>query len=119
MIPVTLVVALAFGDGSPESLAAVGRRGPHEERTIKVGQIYIIGQQDVIASFILNQLDFGTGDVATLRQVQEAEHRLGRVGSFVVDPSTGVRPRIRTEQCGGYTNLWIDVVHKQQNVPGP
>lgn len=109
---IVLLTACALHAGSDPALPNVGRSVPLTERTLRVGQIDIEGADDMSASAILNALGFHYGDVIPYRRLREAERRLAGLDLFVVDPATGVRPRIVTEPDGAFMGLRVRVVKK-------
>jgi outer membrane protein assembly factor BamA len=106
MVAVALLAALAFGDARE---AGAGRSVAAAERIVHIGQIYITGADDMAGSAILNELKFQTGDHIPGVRLREAERRLDRLGLFVVDRASGVRPVIAELPDGEITNLRITV----------
>jgi len=109
VVNVALIAALAFGDAQDAMLAGASRSAAASERTFRVGQIYVDGADDMATSAILNELEFQTGDQIPCSRLREAEHRLDRLGLFVVNKATGVRPDIAELPDGRFTNLRITV----------
>jgi outer membrane protein assembly factor BamA len=107
---VLLTASLAAGDSLGAPVANVGRSTLAADRTLRVGQIYIEGADDMSASAILNALGFRVGDQIPYRRLRIAERRLADLGLFVVDPSADVRPRILPCQSGDAADLRIVVV---------
>jgi hypothetical protein len=104
-----LLASFAFGDAQGALLAGASRSAAASERVLHVGQIYIIGADDMGASAILNALDFQTSDHIPCSRLREAERRLERLDLFVVDKATGVRPNIAELPDGKFTDLRISV----------
>jgi len=108
---VALILLAAFADApiSPSSTSY-----PLEECTFRVSAIYIEGADDMRASAILRELPFKEGDRIPYRRLREAERRLERLGLFVVDPATGVRPHVAPLQDGDASDVQITVVRKPE-----
>jgi outer membrane protein assembly factor BamA len=111
---VALVVLAAFAASADAPIPASGDSFPLEERTFVVGPIYVEGADDMRASAILNEIDFRTGDRIPYRRLHEAERRLERLGLFVVDPASGVRPRVVPVSSEDNSAVRIVVVRKDQ-----
>jgi outer membrane protein assembly factor BamA len=109
VVAVALWAAFALGDAGDAMLAGASRSAAPTERVIHVGQIYINGADDMSASAILNELGFQTGDRIPFSRLREAEHRLDRLGLFVVDKAKGARPVIAELPDGEFTDLRITV----------
>jgi outer membrane protein assembly factor BamA len=114
VVPALLLAAAALGDASPGDHAAISRSASAEERTLKVGMIFIIGNEDTTTSLILDHLALYPGETVCDRDLRQAERRLARLGAFVVDPAKGVRPHLREERDGDYTNIWVEVKEKKK-----
>ena len=122
MIPLGLLAACVLADASPEALPPVGPSISTEERTFKIAMIFIVGNEDATSSIILDNLNLHPGETVPAHELHLAEKRLAQLGLFVVDPATGIRPRIRVTASGGgdgYTNLWVEVVEKAKVARGP
>src|SRR5262245_7954053 len=65
-----------------------------ETKQLKVGQIFIVGNENTPDHIIRELLHLYPGQVLEMRNVQEAEDRLTRSGHFVVDVTEGHSPRI-------------------------
>ena len=104
-----LLAAFTFNDAQNAALAGASRSVAATERVLRVGQIYINGADDMSASAILNALPFQSGDSIPAARLREAQHRLERLGIFVVDKATGLRPHITELPDGASTNLRISV----------
>jgi outer membrane protein assembly factor BamA len=109
VVAVALLAAFAFGDAQDAMLAGASQPAAASERVLRVGQIYIDGADDMATSAILNELEFQTGDRIPYSRRRDAERRLNRLGLFVVDKATGVRPDIAELPDGNVTNLRITV----------
>ena len=105
---------------SPGDAPASGRAAsaPAIERTFRVGQIYVEGADDMSASAVLKELDFQTGDRVSYRQVREAERRLARLGLFVVDATSDVRPRVIPLGDGDGADVRVVVVRESSASAG-
>jgi hypothetical protein len=112
---IAILAALALHAGSEAAIANAGRTAPLAERTLRVGPVFISGADDMSSSAILNALGFHFNDEVPYRRLREAERRLAGLGLFVVDPVTGVRPRIDLDPDAaptGLTALNVTVVKK-------
>ncbi|HVS34914.1 MAG TPA: POTRA domain-containing protein [Gemmataceae bacterium] len=116
MVPFAILAALSLGDAGAAPAATVGRSERPVEKTYTVGQIFIIGHEDVVTSFILDHLDIRPGDVVTYQSLRQAERRLADLGVFVVDPVHGQGPTITPQETGRVANLWVRVVEQAKAV---
>ena len=115
MVPIAFLAALALGDGSADAPATAGRSVAQVEQPVRVGMIFISGHEDMNPSLILSQLDFVPGEQITYRKLREAERRLARLGVFVVDPASGVRPQITIDGMGEYIDITVHVVERAKS----
>jgi outer membrane protein assembly factor BamA len=109
VVAIALLAAFTLCDAQDGSLANASRSDGATERILHVGQIYVIGADDMSASAILNELPFQTGDRIPANRLQEVEHRLDRLKLFVVDKASGVHPTIAELPDGQFTNLRVTV----------
>jgi outer membrane protein insertion porin family len=79
----------------------------------RVGQIRIIGNQRISTESILAHVPLYPGQVLSYPELQQAEKNLAKLGLFVVDAATGVRPTIAVVDGEGvYKDLLITVREK-------
>jgi outer membrane protein assembly factor BamA len=109
---VALAASLSLGDAHGEPCPRVGGSVAAAEAMLQVRQIYVEGADDMSASAILGAIDFHPGDRIPYRRLREAERRLARLGLFVVDPNSDVRPRVVPLQEGDAADVRITVVRK-------
>jgi hypothetical protein len=61
----------------------------------RVGQIFIIGNEEMPDSVLLEQCPLFPGQLAAIADLREAEENLAGLGLFVIDRKRGIRPRAK------------------------
>jgi hypothetical protein len=88
---------------------------PAEKDPARVGQIFIIGNENVKQDVILRQVPLFPGQVLTYPALRDAERNLEKTGLFGVDPENGIRPTVRVVDSGdgsGFKDIIITVEEK-------
>ena len=61
----------------------------------RVGQLFILGNDEVPDRIILEQCPLFPGKLASTTDLREAEKNLARLGLFVIDRKRGIRPTVK------------------------
>ncbi|MGH7169923.1 MAG: POTRA domain-containing protein [Gemmataceae bacterium] len=61
----------------------------------RVGQLFIVGNEEIPDSIIQEQCAFFPGTPVTIADLREAEKNLARLGFFVIDRKRGIRPTVK------------------------
>jgi RNA polymerase sigma factor (sigma-70 family) len=88
---------------------------PAEKDPARVGQSFIIGNENVKQDVILRQVPLSPGQVLTYPGLRDAERNLEKLGLFRVEPDKGIRPTVKVVDPGdgsGFKDIVITVEEK-------
>jgi RNA polymerase sigma factor (sigma-70 family) len=107
-------------DVRTRSRSVPAERGPWD--AARVGQILIIGNENVKQEVILRQIPLAPGQVLTYPDLRAAEQNLEKLGLFRVEPAKGIRPTVRVVDSSGgsgFKNIVVTVEEKPAAAPPP
>jgi RNA polymerase sigma factor (sigma-70 family) len=115
-----VVRVVSVEDVRTRSRSVPAERGPGD--AARVGQILIIGNENVKQDVILRQIPLAPGQVLTSADLRAAERNLEKLGLFRVEPEKGIRPTVRvvdSSNDSGFKDIVVTVEEKPAAGPPP
>lgn len=109
VLPIGVLLAvLAAGLSIPPA-------GASEKPLARIGQILLMGNERVSDESIFAHVPLYPGQLLSYTELRKAEKTLAKLGLFVVDPASGVRPTIAVleREDSEFKDILITVKEKQ------
>ncbi|MBY0527710.1 MAG: hypothetical protein K2R98_30210 [Gemmataceae bacterium] len=91
---------------------------PMNNRRLRVGMVFIVGNEQSPQSVILRQIPFERGDVIRPIHLHAAQENLRRLGLFVVDPCRGIEPTVEVldpDAMGNDKDILVNIKERPGN----
>jgi outer membrane protein assembly factor BamA len=105
---INLVLVCSFSDSPQEAIDATIVKTPVKEPQVRIGQIFVTGNDRTKMSVILDQVGLYPGQTLSYPMIRQAEKNLARLGIFKYLPTITVRD-CKENPASEYKDVFIRV----------
>ena len=106
------LLGLVFPAGRLQVRQSVVAAEPVSQKTVRIGQIFIVGNTRTRQDILLRQLPFFPGEIITIDALETAARNLAALTSFKGKPKVTI---LEPEKDTAYHDVLVEVVEKRSN----